>query len=104
MDTTEIIKLREVMEQTVKVMDRQVKFFDELFHKMQQQSSPWCSPEEAADLLGIQKTKSGNHRRRLSRAVERGLIKKVRSGKEPRYWRQEIKELAVKLAQNEIVI
>ncbi|WP_282783230.1 hypothetical protein [Phaeodactylibacter xiamenensis] len=104
MDTTEIVKLREVMEQNVKAMDRYAEVFDRLFQKMQQQASPWCSPEEAADLLGIQKTKSGNHRRRLSRAVERGLIKKVRSGKEPRYWREEMRALATKLAQDEIVI
>ncbi|WP_425420899.1 hypothetical protein [Phaeodactylibacter xiamenensis] len=104
MDTAEIIKLREVMEQTVKAMDRQAKVFDQLFHKMQQQSSPWCSPEEAAGLLGIERTKSGNHRRRLSRAVRLGLIEKVRPGKQPYYWRQEIREVAMKLAQDEIVI
>lgn len=97
MDTTEIIKLREAI-------DRNTRAFNSMVENLNRQASPWCSPEEAADILGIQKTKSGNHRRRLSRAVRLGLIEKVRPGKQPCYWRQEIRELAVKLAQNEIVI
>lgn len=83
------------------------------FERLEQVQAFWASPssldalvccglvvvEEVVELLGIPRTKGEFHHRRLSRLVERGILKKVRVGKTPYYWKDELRAVASKVAE-----
>jgi hypothetical protein len=84
-----IIRHTEVMEEYIKIE--------------RQKRRPWCDPEEAAEILGLNISASRKHRRKLSAMVDRGLIKKFRDGRPPMYWKEELQQLAVRRAEGKVV-
>lgn len=67
-------------------------------------SSPWVGPDEAAKILGLRVTKSRSHRPRVAALVRKGLLTKIRDGRPPAYWREEVVELAEKVAAGKVAI
>lgn len=84
-----IIRHTEVMEEYIKIE--------------RQKRRPWCDPEEAAEILGINITVSRKHRRKLSAMIDRGLITKFRDGRPPMYWKKELQQLSVRRAEGKVV-
>ena len=86
--TEELRQFRQVMEQYIRVE--------------REKRNPWCDPEEAATILGINLTSSRKHRRKLNAMIDRGLITKFRDPKTPKFWRKEIEHLAARMAEGKV--
>jgi hypothetical protein len=87
-----------------KAIHENTKAFREMAEAIRRERSPWADPEEAADLLGIPRTKGKYHRRRLARLVDAGILNKVRTGKTPFYWKEELRKIAHRIAVGEITV
>ncbi|MEM9929468.1 MAG: hypothetical protein AAF840_06600 [Bacteroidota bacterium] len=61
-------------------------------------------PDEAAQLVGINVTKSGHHRTRLTRVYKRGLLPRTIYAKPCRYHRKDILQLREKIVRGEAYI
>jgi len=93
-----------MMQDLISAIERNTAANNELISLLKRERQPWISPEEAARLLGLPLTKSRSHRRRLSRAVDRGQLTEVRAGRPPSYYREEILEAAEKIRRGEMII
>lgn len=67
----------------------------------ERQASPWLDPEETAALLGFP-TDTRTYLRKLARLVDRGFLTKVQEGRPRRYWREEVQEVAQRIAAGKI--
>lgn len=92
------------LQQFTKAIQESTEAFKEAVETLRRERSPWANPEDAADLLGIPRTKGKFHRRRLARLVDRGILKKVRAGKTPYYWKDELRAVALKVAEGDICV
>ena len=68
------------------------------------QPSAWIGPDEAAELLGFNITKSGSHRTRITWLCKQGFITKFRSSRPRRYDRADVLQCAEKLRNGKIHI
>ncbi len=74
---------------------------------MEAQNQPlpdYLGADEAARLAGLNVTRSGHHRNRLTAAYKRGLLPRSIPGKPFMFNREEMIELGRKRAEGEIVI
>lgn len=94
------------MEQLIEAIRENTKVQRKLLDAMETQKvhSPWVGPEEAARILGLPLSKSQKHRRRLVALVRRGVLTKVRDGRPPAYYREEVMALSEKVAAGRVVI
>ena len=92
------------LEQLVKALRENTEVQKALLEEMRRQRSPWVGPDEAAQLLGIRLVKSNWHRHRVSKLVERGLLTKIRDGRPPAYYREEVLQLSEKVAAGQVAI
>lgn len=82
---------------------RHTEVMEEYIRIERQKRRPWCDPEEAAEILGLNISPSRKHRRKLSAMVDCGLITKFRDGRPPMYWKAELQQLAARRAEGKIV-
>ena len=92
------------LDQLVKALRENTAIQRALLEEMRQQRSPWVGPDEAAQLLGLPLVKSRKHRPRVAALVKRGLLTKVRDGRPPSYYREEVLQLSEKVAAGKVVI
>ncbi len=76
----------------------------EFIQAMNRSQSEWLSPEDTAQMLGIPLTKSRSHRVRVANLVRRGLLNKVRVGRPPYYWKEEVQQLSMKIRDGKAVV
>ena len=94
------------LDQLVKALRENTAIQKALLEEMRQQRSPkkWVGPDEAATILGLNIVKSRKHRLRVSALVRRGLLTKVRDGRPPAYYREEVLQLSEKVAAGKVAI
>lgn len=93
-----------IMERLINAIQENTASTNEMITLLKKERQPWISPEEAARLLGLPVTTSRSHRRRLARAVKLGKLVKVRDGRPPAYFREEILEFAKKIECGDVYI
>lgn len=76
----------------------------QVLEHLEQRDCPWCNPDEAARMLGLTISKSGNHRRVMAYLAKKGFIPKYRPGKPYMYWKEDVMSLAPKIATGEVSI
>jgi len=92
------------LEQLAKAIRENTEAQRAILEEMRQQRSPWVGPDEAAQLLGLRLVKSRRHRKVLAALVERGLLSKIRDGRPPAYYREEVLQLSEKVAAGKVAI
>lgn len=92
------------LDQLVKALRENTEAQRAILDEMRRQRSPWVGPDEAAQLLGIEVVQSREHRRRLARLAKEGFLTKVRDGRPPAYWREEVLRLSEDVAAGKVVI
>ncbi|WP_282782250.1 hypothetical protein [Phaeodactylibacter xiamenensis] len=92
----------EGLQQLTEALQRHTQVMEQYIRIEREKMSPWCDPEQAAEILGISITSSRKHRRKLSAMIDRGLITKFRDGRPPMYWKEELQALAVKRAAGQV--
>ena len=92
----------EGLQQLTEALQRHTQVMEQYIRIEREKMSPWCDPEQAAAILGIQRSASRKHRRKLSAMVDRGLITKFRDGRPPQYWKEELIKLAAQRADGKI--
>lgn len=68
------------------------------------QPSSWIGPDEAAEILGFNITRSGSHRVRISWLCRQGFITKFQATRPRRYDRADVQACAEKLRNGKIHI
>lgn len=92
------------IDQLVKALHENTEVQKALLNEMRRQRSPWVGPDEAAQLLGMSLVKSKWHRKRVASLVRRGLLTKIRDGRPPAYYREEVMALSEKVAAGKVII
>ena len=92
------------LEQLVKALRENTEVQRALLAEMRRERSPWVGPDEAAQLLGLRLVKSRRHRKVVASLVERGLLSKIRDGRPPAYYREEVLQLSEKVAAGKVAI
>ena len=92
------------MERLIVAIQENTASTNEMITLLKKERQPWIGPEEAARLLGLPITTSRSHRRRLARAVKAGMLVKIRDGRPPAYFREEILEFAKKIERGDVYI
>lgn len=95
-DTT-LEALRLVIEDNNRVMSQMLAY-------IKKKDSPWCDPDDAAELLGIPHSKSNRHRRVVAYLAKQGFIANFRPGRPYMYWRVDLLALAPRIASGEVHI
>lgn len=103
----EAISLEEIMLKRINLIaemqSRQYNLLKD-FIEASKAPSPWIGPDEAAELLGFNITKSGSHRVRITWLCRQGFITKFRSSRPRRYDRADVLQCAEKLRNGKIHI
>lgn len=92
----------EGLQQFTEALQRHTQVMEQYIRVELEKRNPWCDPEEAATILGINLTSSRKHRRKLNAMIDRGLITKFRDTKTPKFWRKEIEHLAARMAEGKV--
>lgn len=89
--------LRKALEDNSRAMTQMLTY-------IKKQDSPWCDPDDAAQLLGLRLTKSNRHRRVVAYLANHGFIANFRSGRPYMYWRADIIALAPRIASGDVCV
>ena len=92
------------LEQLVKALRENTEVQKALLDEMRRQRSPWVGPDEAAQLLGFRLVPSRKHREHVARLARQGFLTKVKDGRPPAYYREEVLQLSEKVAAGKVVI
>ena len=87
-----------------KALEANNRVMNKLLNHLEKQATPWVDPDEAAQLLGLPISKSGNHRRKVAYLAKHGFIKRYRSGRPYQYWRDDVVALQPKIANGEVLL
>lgn len=94
------------MRKLIDMQERQTQLLEEMLQQQREGIKPktWLTPEEAAEILGLQVTPSRSHRPRLAWLVRQGFITKYRKGNPPAYDRNDIEQLADKIRNGKVYV
>ena len=92
------------LEQLVKALRENTEVQKALLDEMRRQRSPWVGPDEAAQLLGFRLVPSRKHREHVARLAKEGFLTKIRDGRPPAYYREEVLQLSERVAAGQVVI
>lgn len=87
----------------IEMQSKQYNLLQE-FVKNHRQPSTWIGPDEAAEILGFNITRSGSHRTRITWLCRQGFITKFQATRPRRYDRADVQACAEKLRNGRIHI
>lgn len=91
-------QLQQIAEQLQRIADQN----EQILARLKRQTSPWLSPDEACEALGLQPTPSA--RRKLQYARQHGFLSTFGQTRPYTYSRKEIEALRAKIEAGKVVL
>lgn len=91
-------QLQQIAEQLQRIADQN----EQILARLQRQTSPWLSPDEACEALGLRPTPSA--RRKLQYARQHGFLSTFGQTRPYTYSRKEIEALRLKIESGQAIL